>query len=151
MPSVNRHQQAHEIAETLVLLAVKLPRVLRALDQHPTLTATEASALAVLMHAGSISMGTLAEYENVTPASISRTVRVLEERGLVTKSREEGNARVINVAMTPLGAETFETGHARKIAPLLQWVEGLQEQQRSELHSVVALLKAASELATPES
>lgn len=135
-----------KLANTLALLAAKLPRVLRALDTAPELTGSESSALSVLVHAGALNLGKLAEYEQVTAASISRTVGVLERRGLVSRTKDAADGRGFLVQATALGAQTFQEGHRRKLAPLVEWIEQLPAGDRARLLDVQELLEAAAVL-----
>ena len=145
MPNVKPRARPsnREVANTLALLAIKLPRTLRALDPAPKLSLAESSALGVLLHAGAINLGKLAEYEQLTPASISRTVVVLEKRGLVSRARDEADGRGSVVQATALGTRVFREGHARKLAPLVDWIEQLTDRDRVRLIDVLDLLDAA--------
>lgn len=148
MPSVKPHARpsSQEVANTLALLAVKLPRRLRAMDAAPELTISESSALGVLVHAGAINLGKLAEYEQVTAASISRTIGVLEKRGLVSRARDEADGRGSVVKSTALGTRVFKEGHNRKLAPLVEWIDQLSASDRARLLDVLDLLEAAADL-----
>ena len=146
----NASRSSHEMANTLALLAVKLPRTLRALDAAPELTSAESSALGVLVHAGAMNLGKLAEYEQVTPASISRTFKLLERRGLVSRTRDETDGRGSVVQSTTLGKHMFTEGHSRKLAPLVEWIERLPARDRTRLLNVLDLLEAAAVLRSPE-
>lgn len=148
MPKVQPSKDAssQEMANTLALLAVKLPRTLMAMDTAPELTNSMSSALGVLVHAGSMNLGTLAEYEQVTPASISRTIRVLEKRGLVSRSRDEADGRGAVVQSTRIGTQMFKEGHKRKLAPLVAWIGQLPTSDRARLIEVLDLLEAAAVL-----
>lgn len=139
------------MANTLALLAVKLPRTLRAMDATPELTISESSALGVLVHSGAINLGKLAEYEQVTAASISRTVGVLERRGLVSRAKDAVDGRGSVVQSTLLGTQVFKEGHKRKLAPLVDWLEQLPARDHARLLDVFDLLEAAGVLGAPKS
>ena len=141
---------SQEMANTLALLAAKLPRTLRAMDAAPALTIAESSALAVLVHAGAMNLGKLAEYEQVTPASISRTVKVLEKRGLVSRAQDTADGRGAVVRSTALGTRMFKAGHKRKLAPLIKWIDQLAESDRARLLDVHDLLEAAVVFGSPK-
>lgn len=147
--SLNTRAPNLEMANTLALLAAKLPRTLRALDAAPKLTICESSALGVLVYAGAMNLGKLAEYEQVTPASISRTIKVLEKRSLVSRTRDEADGRGSVVRSTALGARTFKAGHKRRLAPLVDWVDQLPASDRARLIDVIDLLEAAAVLGSP--
>lgn len=153
MPDVKPRARpsSQEAANTLALLAVKLPRTLRAMDTAPKLTISEASALGVLVHAGAISLGKLAEYEHVTPASISRTIAVLEKRGLVSRAADKADGRGSVVQSTKLGTQVFKEGHNRKLAPLVAWIDQLSASDKARLFDVIDLLEVVAILEPPKS
>ncbi len=148
-PQANPSSQ--EVANTLALLAIKLPRTLRAMDAAPKLTISGSSALGVLVHARAMNLGKLAEYEQVTPASISRTIKVLEKRGLVSRTRDEADGRGSVVQATTSGTRVFKEGHNRKLAPLVKWIDQLPASDRARLLDVLDLLEAAAVLRLPQS
>ena len=135
---------SEKIANALVLLAVRLPRALRARDAAPKLTSAESSALGVLINGGPMNLGKLAEYEQVTPASTSRTIGMLEKRKLVSRTKDEADARGSVVQPTALGVRVFSEGHKRRLAPLVEWIDQLPESDRIRLLSVFDLLEAAA-------
>ena len=143
------HPSSLEMANTLATLAAKLPRTLRAKDAAPKLTIAESSALSVLIHAGAINLGKLAVYEQVTPASISRTISVLKKRGLVSRIKDKTDGRGAVVKATELGFQIFTEGHNRKLAPLVDWIEQLPGSDRTRLLEVIDILDAAGVLGSP--
>lgn len=153
MSKVKSHtrRSSEELANTLALLAIKLPRTLRAMDETPKLTSSESSALGVLVNAGAMNLGRLAECEQVTPASISRTSKVLEKRGLLSRTRDEADGRGAVVQSTALGIRVFNEGHNRKLAPLVEWIEQLPSSDKTRLLGVIHLLEAAASLGSPKS
>ncbi len=139
-----------QMANSLALLAAKLPRTLRALDSAPKLTSSESSALGVLVHAGAMNLGKLAEYEQVTPASTSRTIGVLEKRGLVSRTRDKVDGRGSVVQSTARGTRMFNEGHNRKLAPLVEWIDQLPANDRARLLDVLDLLEAVAAFGSPK-
>lgn len=49
--------------------------------------------------------GSLAHHLAVSPSALSQVAKVLEERGLVTRGRGEGDFRAVSLRLTPAGAE----------------------------------------------
>ena len=54
---------------------------------------------------GGQSVGTVADRANVRPSTVSKSVRVLLEMGLVTRTKHFGDQRSSTVALTPKGEE----------------------------------------------
>lgn len=146
MPDVKSHARpsSQKAANALALLAAKLPRMLRAMDPAPKLTSSESSALGVLVHAGAMNLGKLAEFEQVTPASMSRTIKVMEKRRLVSRAKDKADGRGSIIQSTARGKRVFNEGHKRKLAPLVEWIDQLPASDRTRLHGVLDLLEAAA-------
>lgn len=146
MQKVNAQPEpsSEHVANVLTTLAAQLPRVLRARDLKPKLTPSESSALAVLIYGGAMNLKELARHEQVTPASISRTARVLEGKGLISRQKDKLDARGSIVQPTRKGERTFHEGRARKLAPLVHWIDQLPPASRQRLASVVDVLEAAA-------
>ena len=134
------------IAAILVIAAVKLPRVLAALDESPRLTNTEASTLAVLVHGGAMNIGSLARIEQVKAPSMTRTIANLQGRGLVERASDPNDARGSIVKVTPQGKRLFVRGHERKIGPLRRWLDELSESDLKKLVVALPLIEAMGEL-----
>ncbi|HYW75114.1 MAG TPA: MarR family transcriptional regulator [Gammaproteobacteria bacterium] len=136
-----------EIADVLAISAIKLLRLLRASDQFPKLTATEASALGVLVHGGPMSIGSLAQLEQVRAPSMTRTISNLESRKLAERVRDPADARRSIVRITKRGKTLFEEGHERKLAPLRNWLKALDEDDLGKLVMALPVIEAMGKLA----
>ena len=73
-------------------------------SEPPTLSAFQALALARLADGGPARLGVLADALGTTDATASRTVDVLESRGLAERRPDPGDARGVLVAATREGA-----------------------------------------------
>lgn len=60
--------------------------------------------LAVLWHHGPMRLGALAERTTIELSTLSRSIGGMERRGLVTRRREEPDARAVQVALTESGS-----------------------------------------------
>ena len=134
------------LADALVMVAVKLPRVLRALDPAPALTSTEASALAVLVHGGAMPIGELARHEQVKAPSMTRTVGKLERRGLVERAPSESDGRAWVLSATAAGRKLLQAGHDRRIKPLVAWLGALDPRGRARLLAALPVLESVAVL-----
>jgi DNA-binding MarR family transcriptional regulator len=86
-----------------------LLRRLRRTDPLTGVSAAQLSALSVLM-GGPRTLGELAAAEQVQPPTMSRLVRELERAGLVTRTRDATDARVLWVAWTDEGRRVLQQG-----------------------------------------
>jgi DNA-binding MarR family transcriptional regulator len=76
------------------------------------------------------------------PATISPLLRRLEEAGLVTRQRVDGNERSLAVGLTPAGAELRQLALA--VPGTMMNRLGLTREQVGELHSSMMALIAAT-------
>lgn len=53
------------------------------------------------------SLGELAEHEMVSPATISRTITTMEEKGWVVRDRSEVDRRIVTASLTASGQEVL--------------------------------------------
>lgn len=146
MQKINTRSEpsSERVANALAMLAAQLPRVLRTRDPNPKLTRAESSALAVLIYGGAMSLKELARREQVTPASISRTARVLVTKELISRRKDEVDARGSIVQPTREGERIFHEGHARRLVPLVYWIDQLPPASRKRLANVLDILEAAA-------
>ncbi|MEV5651090.1 MarR family transcriptional regulator [Nocardia sp. NPDC052254] len=94
------------------------------------------SALAAIVKFGPLSMSELAAHEGVDPASVSRTVRKLEECGDVVRRASDTDARVNMIEVTESGRELFLRSRRQLTQIILDRISTLSPEQ---LASIVAL------------
>lgn len=93
-------------ADELGRLRNALGRISRLVDRQVSgggLTRTQLSVLGVTARRGPIGMGELAEAEGLNPTMLSRVVGKLETMGLLRRSPDPADARVVRVDVTPAG------------------------------------------------
>lgn len=81
---------------------------------------------------GSETVGFFARRFMISAPTVSDSLRVLESRGLVSKSRDSADARVVNVAITPEGREAVAAA-AASAEKLKLLVAGWDEGRRAEI------------------
>src|SRR5919202_6496 len=84
-------------------LVAQLARSLRAADGASGLTPTQASILATVVRSGPIALSELARVEGLNATMLSRSLRALEEAGLVRKEPDPGDRRAFTADSTPAG------------------------------------------------
>ncbi len=115
---------ADEVAGQLRLAVTKLARILRYQDPSG-LSATQASALATVSRRGPLTLGDLATSEHVTPPTITRVVDKLEHAGLVERTPDPRDGRVVLVALTRAGERWVDETRSRKTAWLAERLQDL--------------------------
>ncbi|MCG6118772.1 MAG: MarR family transcriptional regulator [Aquimonas sp.] len=129
-------------SQRLVLSCIQLQRILRALDPTPQLLPAEASALAVLIHGGRMTMGQLATFEDVRPPSMTRTVSALVEKQLVRRMANESDARQTLLEITRQGRTLFDQGQARRLQPLIHAIRALDSTALTRLVDALPVLES---------
>lgn len=78
------------------------------------LTPSQLQALAHLDREGPMSARSLAAFEQVAPQSIARTVSMLEESGMVSRTVDPLDARASIISVTALGLQTLADDRSRR-------------------------------------
>lgn len=104
-----------ETADRLHSAAIHLLRRVRRTDALTGLPAAQLSALSVLM-GGPRTLGEMAAAEQVRPPTMSKLVTEMEAAGLVQRSSDRQDARVVRVGMTARGRRLLAKGRDMRIA-----------------------------------
>lgn len=128
-----------EVAE----LQVAVMRLGRKLRTHTTsgLTPTQLSALGVVFREGPLTLGELANAEQVRAPSITRTVDLLVAAGLVQRQPNPKDARAVLVGVTSEGEQLVkEIRRARRSWLASQWAQ-LTDDEREALQQAAPILR----------
>jgi DNA-binding MarR family transcriptional regulator len=126
--------------EQLHSAAVRLLRFARTADVGMDLDGPRASALSVLVFAGPMPLGRLAELEQVTPPAITKTVSALEASGLVARERSAGDRRVVLVDATAAGRALLLRGRDARVRRVAALLRDLPERDRDTLARAAAII-----------
>ena len=96
------------------------------------LTPTSVSALATVERHGPLTPSELAEIERVKRPTATRTLRVLEEAGLVDRAPDPGDGRSCLVSVNAAGRERLRRLRGRKNAYLARRMRDLPESRRRD-------------------
>lgn len=136
------------LADRMTFAAVRLTRWLRAVDPSPRLSGPQASALAVVVHAGRVRMSDLAAFEEVSRPTITRVAADLQVLGLIQREPDPADGRVSWLTATKAGRAVLAEGQARRIAPLAAAVAALSDDERLALaHGLEVLERLLTEAA----
>jgi DNA-binding MarR family transcriptional regulator len=136
---------ATQLADRLHSAAIHLLRRLRHEDTQTGLSGPRLSALSVVVFAGPVTLGELAAAEQVRPPTMTRLVRALEARGLVTREPDEYDGRIVRLRATPKGRTLMAEGRARRVRALACELEQLDAVQLSALHGGAAAMESVAE------
>ena len=133
-----------ELADRLHSAAIHVLRRVAREDTASGLGGPALSALSVVVFAGPLSLGKLAEAEQVTPPTMTRTVQGLEAAELVRREKDEWDGRVVNIHATPKGVEVLQVARARRVAALASSLARLGERDLRTLERAASLLERAA-------
>lgn len=130
------------VADRLHSAAIHLLRRLRVEDKAIGLTGPRASALSVIVFRGPVSMGALAEAEQVRPPTITRLVAGLERAGLVRRYSDPSDGRVQLVEATSVGRRLLDKGRARRVERLRSGIAQLSNDDQQLLGRAAELMES---------
>lgn len=116
-------------ADRLHSVAIRLLRSVRVEDEESGLSPARLSALSVVVFAGPLRLGELAETEQVRPPTMSTIVRALEAEGLVERSADPADRRGVLIAATPRGRRLLQTARSRRLKRLRRELADLPPDQ----------------------
>ncbi len=132
---------ATALADRLHSAAIRLLRRLRREDARTGLSGPRLSALSVVVFAGPLTLGELAAAEQVKPPTMTRLVRALEARGLVTREPDERDGRVVRLRATSKGRTLMAEGRARRVRALAEGLRLLDAADVTALGGAVETLE----------
>jgi DNA-binding MarR family transcriptional regulator len=129
-----------EIADRLHSAAIHLLRRVRRTDALTGIPAAQLSALSVLM-GGPRTLGEMAIAEQVRPPTMSTLVRDMERAGLVRRSGDADDARVVRLEMTPKGRRVLAKGRELRIAGIQRRIRRLRPDEAGTVADAVAIVE----------
>jgi DNA-binding MarR family transcriptional regulator len=127
--------------DDLRIAVMRLARRMRLERGGSDVTDGQLSALFVLAKYGAQSLGSLSEFERVTPPSMSRTVGALEGDGLVTRTASADDRRKVLIEITPAGLAIVQETKRRRAAWFSTVLAALTDEQRDALDAAAPILR----------
>lgn len=132
---------SRDVADRLHSAAIHLLRRLRKQDRATGLSGPRASALSVIVFGGPITLGDLANAEQVRPPTITRLVQGLERQGLVRREQDVNDRRLTRMHATEKGRRVLLEGRDRRIDALNKGMEALDAAELETLERATAILQ----------
>jgi DNA-binding MarR family transcriptional regulator len=129
------------VAERLHAAAIHLLRRLRRQDGAMGLSPARASALSIMVFGGRVTIGQLAQAEQVSAPTMTRLVVGMERDGLVRRDSDPADGRVVWLEATARGRRILHAGRERRVAALAGDLAALDESERETLAAAVAILE----------
>jgi DNA-binding MarR family transcriptional regulator len=133
-----------ELASTLRIRVMRLSRNLRR-QAGTGLSASLLSALTTVERKGPMTIGTLADAEQVKPPTMTKVVASLVEQGLVTREPDPLDGRVAWVMATPEGRSLLRRTRRRSDAYLATRLRSLDREELLVLERASRLLERLTE------
>jgi DNA-binding MarR family transcriptional regulator len=129
-------------------LRVALVRVYRQLRMRAGsgITPSQSSAMARIESEGPVRLGTLAELEGTTPATISRVIDSLADHHLIERVPDPLDGRARLVQLSPEGGALLSEIRRRNTEALRAAIAGLDEEERRTVIAAIPVLEHLSDL-----
>jgi len=129
-----------ETADRLHSAAIHLLRRVRRTDALTGVPAAQLSALSVLM-GGPRTLGEMATAEQVRPPTMSKLVSEMEGAGLVHRSGDAEDARIVRLEMTPKGKRVLAKGRELRIAEIERRIRSLPADDAGTVLEAVGIVE----------
>jgi DNA-binding MarR family transcriptional regulator len=141
MMSIPGRPNPEKLAEQMHTSAIHLLRQLRRTDEASGTTASRLSALSVIVFGGPISLGKLAEIEQVRPPTMTHIVNALESQQLILKIRSEHDARIVHLSATNKGRRLLLAARKRRVRVLADQIDKISEIEQKNLASALSSIR----------
>jgi DNA-binding MarR family transcriptional regulator len=135
-------EKERQLAEQLRVALGRLNRSLRLTKAQKDLSSSHREVLMAIARADSIRLSEIAREEGLNPTMVSRIVGKLEAAGLVTRTSDPEDARVIHLAATPEGIALRETIRGERTDALLYALRNLSKEGKQALSAATPALEA---------
>ncbi|KTR08318.1 MarR family winged helix-turn-helix transcriptional regulator [Curtobacterium luteum] len=129
------------LATDLRIAVNRLSRTLRNQKADQAVTDAQFSALARLHRDGAMTLADLSRQDGVTPPSMTKTVAVLMERGLVSKRLHGDDRRKVLIGTTEAGAAFVEETRRRRDGWLSPRLTALTPAERQTLADATEIMR----------
>jgi DNA-binding MarR family transcriptional regulator len=140
-PKTGKRATRPEVADHVHSAAIRLLRALRRQDDKWGLSAPRLSALSVVVFGGPITLGDLARAEQVRPPTMTRLVQALESAGLVKRTPDPDDRRIMWIKATPNGKKLLLKGRAARVRALAFRLKSFSRQEVEALDDAARLLE----------
>ena len=128
------------LGEDLVRVVARLSRLASQRAPLP-LPWAQARLLSTISDEGPSRISDLADLDNCAQPTMTMQVRRLEQAGLVTRTRDPGDARAVLIAITAAGVETLQRARAARGAVIDPYLAELTDAERRTLASAAEILQ----------
>ena len=138
-------EAAERINPIYVPTGLAFKKILWAFERDVGISGPKCFVLRVLAEEGSVSQGELAHLSDVDPSRVTRLAKQLEGEGLIERTRDPKDNRVVRMHLTPEGGQAFELASERSEVFRNRVRRALNEEEHRELRRLLAKLTEAME------
>ncbi len=128
------------LADRVHSAAIHLLRRLRKQDDASGLSAARLSALSVVVFGGPLTIGQLANAEQVSAPTMTRLVMGMQRDGLVKRERDAHDARIVWIRATAKGDRLLREGRRRRVAALAHELSALSAADAEHLERAAEII-----------
>jgi DNA-binding MarR family transcriptional regulator len=130
-----------QLAEQLRVAFGRLNRSLRLTHVDSDLPPSQREVLMAVARVKSLRLSELSQEEGINPTMLSRIVAKLEASGLVTRTPDSADARIMHVAVTAAGEALRDTIRSERTDALHYALRHLTKEERSTLAEATPVLE----------
>jgi DNA-binding MarR family transcriptional regulator len=135
-------EKERQLAEHLRVILGRLNRSLRLTQAQKDLPPSQREVLMAIARSGSIRLSDLASEERLNPTMVSRIIAKLEAAGMVNRTPDPHDARVIHLSATPEGIALRERIRGERTDALLYALRNLSKDEKQALGAATPALEA---------
>jgi DNA-binding MarR family transcriptional regulator len=135
-------EKERHLAEHLRVVLGRLNRSLRLTHAEKDLSSSQREVLMAIARAGTLRLSDLAREEGLNPTMLSRIIAKLEAAGMVTRTCDPQDARVIHLTATSEGVALRETIRSERTDALLFALSRLSKEEKQALSAATPALEA---------
>jgi len=136
---------AEELANGLIAVIGRLQRRIRPSYHRTMLSPVRLSVLSFIVSKGTTTGGQIAQWEQVTPATITRVLDGLQDSGFIVKRPSQRDRRMVEIEATDEGRDALAETRAWQVERLAGSLSGLDEAGLDRLASALDVLAKLDE------
>ena len=149
MDKLNEEEQLRETAEKVLPIYVPpgwaFKKILWAFERDVGISPPKYFVLHVLAKEGNISQGEISRLSGVDPSRMTQLAKLLEREGLIERTRDPEDNRVVRMHLPSEGRRACEMAAARSEVFRKRVRRALNEEERRELRRLLGKLTAEME------
>ena len=114
-------------------ISEKTTSLINTLCEHHGITTLQGRILIEIQHHGSHTIGSLASRLNIAGTNISTMCKKLESKGFIERIRDDGDERVVKVALSEKGSHVVEEINQELIGKISHAIQGESNQTLNEI------------------